>query len=140
LRRRSPPKREEDPSGSKKENTGLGSSGDLQSQILINDPNKHLHTKRKNILINIELGAMIRVPVDMVILSTGLEARSDAAEVARLFNISRSADGFFLEKHPKLDPVATSTDGIFIAGCCQGPKDIPDSVAQAARRRRKLSR
>ena len=52
--------------------------------------------------------------------------------VARLFNISRSADGFFLEKHPKLDPVATMTDGIFVVGCCQGPKDIPDTVAQAS--------
>ena len=78
------------------------------------------------------LGSMVRVPVDMVILSTALEARPDAGAVARLFNISRSADGFFLEKHPKLDPVATTTDGIFIAGCAQGPKDIPDTVAQAS--------
>jgi len=73
-----------------------------------------------------------RLPVDMVILSTALEPRSDASEVARLFSISRSKDGFFLEKHPKLDPIATTTDGVFIAGCCQGPKDIPDTVAQAA--------
>ncbi len=51
--------------------------------------------------------------------------------MARLFTISRSGDGFFLERHPKLDPVATSTDGVFLAGCCQGPKDIPDTVAQA---------
>ena len=78
------------------------------------------------------MSALIRVPVDMVILSTALEARSDAAAVARLFNISRSADGFFLERHPKLDPVATTTDGIFIVGCAQGPKDIPDTVAQAS--------
>ena len=78
------------------------------------------------------MGAIIRVPVDMVILSTALEARSDAEEVARLFNISRSADGFFLERHPKLDPVATTTEGIFVVGCCQGPKDIPDTVAQAS--------
>jgi len=78
------------------------------------------------------LGAKIRVPVDMVILCTALETRSDAEEVARLFNISRSADGFFLERHPKLDPVATMTDGIFVVGCCQGPKDIPDTVAQAS--------
>jgi heterodisulfide reductase subunit A len=70
--------------------------------------------------------------VDMVILSTALEARADAGEVGRLFGIGRSADGFFLEKHPKLDPVATMSDGIFVAGCCQGPKDIPDTVAQAA--------
>jgi heterodisulfide reductase subunit A len=72
-----------------------------------------------------------RLPVDMAVLSAALEARADADEVARLFSISRSQDGFFLEKHPKLDPVATTTDGIFIAGCCQGPKDIPDTVAQA---------
>jgi len=78
------------------------------------------------------LGAMIRVPVDMVILSTGIQARSDAEEVARLFSITRSADGFFLERHPKLDPVATTTDGMFVVGCCQGPKDIPDTVAQAS--------
>ncbi len=78
------------------------------------------------------LGSMIKVPVDMVILSVALEAQPDAEAVARLFNISRSADGFFLEKHPKLDPIATTTDGVFIVGCCQGPKDIPDTVAQAS--------
>ena len=52
--------------------------------------------------------------------------------MGRLFGIGRSADGFFLEKHPKLDPVATMSDGIFVVGCCQGPKDIPDTVAQAS--------
>jgi len=78
------------------------------------------------------MSAIIRVPVDMVILSTALEARSDAEAVARLFNISRSADGFFLERHPKLAPVATTTEGVFVVGCCQGPKDIPDTVAQAS--------
>jgi heterodisulfide reductase subunit A len=78
------------------------------------------------------LGSIMRVPVDMVILCTALEARSDAEDVARLFNISRSPDGFFLERHPKLDPVATMTDGTFVVGCCQGPKDIPDTVAQAS--------
>lgn len=78
------------------------------------------------------IGLPRRIPVDMVILSCALEPRADADEVARLLNISRSADGFFLERHPKLDPVATMTDGIFVAGCCQGPKDIPDTVAQAS--------
>ncbi len=73
-----------------------------------------------------------RLHVDMVVLSTALEPRADAEGVARLFSLSRRADGFFLEKHPKLDPVATTTDGVFIAGCCQGPKDIPDTVAQAS--------
>ena len=78
------------------------------------------------------LGSMLRVPVDMVILCIALEPRKDANEVARLFHLGRSADGFFLERHAKLDPVATMSEGILIAGCCQGPKDIPDSVAQAS--------
>jgi heterodisulfide reductase subunit A len=78
------------------------------------------------------VGRQRRVPVDMVILSTALEPRADAGDVARLFSVSRSADGFFLEKHPKLDPVATMNDGIFVVGCCQSPKDIPNTVAQAS--------
>jgi heterodisulfide reductase subunit A len=72
-----------------------------------------------------------RIPVDMVVLSVGLEAQPDAQEVRRMFNITCSNEGFFLERHPKLAPVNTFTDGIFLAGCCQGPKDIPDTVAQA---------
>jgi heterodisulfide reductase subunit A len=78
------------------------------------------------------IGRKRRIPVDMVVLSTALEPRSDAGEVAKLFSLSRSADGFFMEKHPKMDPVATTTDGVYIAGCCQSPKDIPDTVVQAA--------
>ncbi len=77
-------------------------------------------------------GLQRRLPVDMVVLSCALEPQPDVEDVARLFGISRSADGFFLERHPKLDPVATMSDGIFVVGCCQGPKDIPDTVAQAA--------
>ncbi len=77
------------------------------------------------------LGQLRRIPVDMVILSTALEPRRDAVGVAHIFGLSRSGDGFFLEKHPKLAPVETASDGIFIAGTCQGPKDIPDTVAQA---------
>ena len=78
------------------------------------------------------LGSLIRVPVDMVILSTALTPRSDAEDVARLFNISRRADGFFRERHVKLDPVATTTEGVFVVGCAQAPKDIPDTIAQAS--------
>jgi heterodisulfide reductase subunit A len=68
--------------------------------------------------------------VDMVVLSTGMEPQADQAAVGRIFGVSRSPDGFFLEKHPKLAPVETATDGVFLAGACQGPKDIPDTVAQ----------
>jgi heterodisulfide reductase subunit A len=78
------------------------------------------------------IGMQRRVPVDMVILSPAIQSRHDANVVAHRFGISCSHDNWFIEKHPKLDPVATMTDGIFIAGCAQGPKDIPDSVAQGA--------
>lgn len=77
-------------------------------------------------------GKQRRIPVDMVILSSGLQPRQDAKEVGKMFGISCSTDGWFTEKHPKLDPVATMTEGIYIVGCAQGPKDIPSSVAQGA--------
>ena len=77
------------------------------------------------------IGQVRRIPVDMVVLSTGLEPQADAAAVASLFGISRSPDGFFAEAHPKLRPVETNTDGVFLAGCAQGPRDVPDTVAHA---------
>ena len=78
------------------------------------------------------IGKQRRIPVDMVILSSGMQARHDSKDVAKLFGISCSADDWYIERHPKLDPVATMTDGIYIAGCAQGPKDIPASVVQGA--------
>ena len=77
------------------------------------------------------IGVVRRIPVDMVVLSVGMEPQADADDVRRLFNISCSHEGWFLERHPKLAPVSTFTDGVFLAGACQGPKDIPDTVAQA---------
>ena len=77
-------------------------------------------------------GVQRRVPVDMVILSAGLEPRKDSVEVGKQFGIACGAKGWMIERHPKLDPVATMTDGVYIAGCAQGPKDIPASVAQGA--------
>jgi heterodisulfide reductase subunit A len=77
------------------------------------------------------LGMIRKIEVDMAVLATGLEPHPDADEVRRRFGIGCSREGFFLERHPKLAPVNTFTDGIFLAGCCQGPKDIPDTVAQA---------
>jgi heterodisulfide reductase subunit A len=78
------------------------------------------------------LGRRLRVPVDMVILCSAIEARRDASEVARVFGISQGGDGFFLEEHPKLGPMSTASDGIFLAGTCQSPKDIPDTVSHAS--------
>jgi len=91
-------------------------------------------TEEGKLVIRVEdtlTGFVRRIPVDMVILSVGLVPRADAQEVRRLFNITCSTEGFFLERHPKLAPVNTFTDGVFLAGCCQSPKDIPDTVAQA---------
>jgi heterodisulfide reductase subunit A len=77
-------------------------------------------------------GVQRRVPVDMVVLSVAIQPRKDSVETGKTFGIACGAQGWMIERHPKLDPVATMTDGIFIAGCAQGPKDIPASVAQGA--------
>jgi heterodisulfide reductase subunit A len=76
-------------------------------------------------------GEQIEIPADLIVLMVGMEAREDSGEVARLVNISQDKEGWFIESHPKLEPVATTTEGIFIAGTCVAPKDIPDTVAQA---------
>ena len=76
-------------------------------------------------------GFVRRIPVDMVVLAIGLEPQSDTQELRRMLNLSCGREGFLQELHPKLAPVSTATDGIFIAGACQGPKDIPETVAQA---------
>jgi len=76
-------------------------------------------------------GKCVEVPADMVILMTGMEVREDAKSVAHSAGISLDNNGFFIEKHPKLDPVATTTGGVYIAGSCSSPKDIPDAISQA---------
>ena len=78
------------------------------------------------------LGRKLRVPVDMVILCTAIQAREDAADVGRIMGVNLGADGFFLEEHPKLGPLNTATDGVYLCGCCQKPLDIPDTVSQAS--------
>jgi heterodisulfide reductase subunit A len=91
--------------------------------------------ERGKLVIRVEdtlVGEVRRVPVDMVVLATGLEADPASEEVGRLFGLCSGKDGWFIEQHPKLGPVSTATDGIFLAGACQGPKDIPDTVAQAS--------
>ncbi len=78
------------------------------------------------------LGKQRRVPVDMVVLMGAIEPQADAKELGLKCGISCSMAGWYTERHPKLDPVATMTDGVFVAGTCQGAKDIPASVAQGA--------
>ena len=75
---------------------------------------------------------LLAVNADLVVLATGLVPSPDFEKLQSILRISRSPDGFFLEAHPKLRPLETTTKGIFLAGTCQGPKDIPDTVAQAS--------
>jgi heterodisulfide reductase subunit A len=77
------------------------------------------------------LGQPVEYEADLVVLAVGMEPRANVDSIAVLLKLPRSSDGFFLELHPKLRPVDTAVDGVFLAGCCQGPKDIPDTVAQA---------
>jgi len=76
-------------------------------------------------------GEDIEVPADLVILMVAMESRDDAKEVSHKVGLSLCGNGFFIEKHPKLDPVATTTAGVYVVGSCQAPKDIPDSISQA---------
>ncbi len=76
-------------------------------------------------------GERIEIPADLVILMVGLEAQDDAKELARSVGISMCGNSFFMEKHPKLDPVATTTSGVYVVGNCQAPKEIPDAISQA---------
>ncbi|MBX5327881.1 MAG: CoB--CoM heterodisulfide reductase iron-sulfur subunit A family protein [Candidatus Bathyarchaeota archaeon] len=75
---------------------------------------------------------LLELRPDLVVLANGLVPNKDLEKIGELFHVSRSADGFLLEAHPKLRPLESAVSGIFLAGACQGPKDIPDTVAQAS--------
>ncbi|MBI5248203.1 MAG: FAD-dependent oxidoreductase [Desulfomonile tiedjei] len=75
-------------------------------------------------------GAPVEIEADLVVLATGLTPQKDHASIARALNLSTDKYGFFMELHPKLGPAETSLAGIYLAGGAQGPKDIPESVAQ----------
>ncbi|RBP42746.1 CoB--CoM heterodisulfide reductase iron-sulfur subunit A family protein [Garciella nitratireducens] len=77
-------------------------------------------------------GDIIRMDADMVVLAAATKAKDDANILKRKLNISMDANHFFTEAHPKLRPVETHSAGIYLAGACQGPKDIPETVAQAS--------
>jgi heterodisulfide reductase subunit A len=77
------------------------------------------------------LGELVEVEADLVVLAVGLQPAKGAENVARMLNLTRGGDGFFQESHPKLGTVESGVPGVFLAGCCQGPRDVPDTVAQA---------
>ncbi len=78
-----------------------------------------------------DIGVPVEVEVDLVILATAIELSEDAKMLAKKLGISLDTSGFMKEDHPKLRSVESGLGGIFIAGCCQGPKDISETVAQA---------
>lgn len=81
---------------------------------------------------DIQLGQVLELDeLDMVVLATAIEPPEDADQIASTFGLGRTPDGWFAEAHPKLRPVETATAGVFLAGCAQGPRDVPDSVAHA---------
>jgi heterodisulfide reductase subunit A len=96
---------------------------------LIEDPETH------NLIIRADdtiLGEPIEIEAEMVILSTAGVPNPGTDDLARILHITRGTDGFFMESHPKLKPIDTPVDGIFLAGACQGLKDIPYSVSQGS--------
>ncbi|CCO23607.1 CoB--CoM heterodisulfide reductase iron-sulfur subunit A family protein [Maridesulfovibrio hydrothermalis] len=78
------------------------------------------------------MGDQVEIDADLVVLAVGAEAAVGATDLAKKLRISYDSYGFFMEGHPKLKPVETNTAGVFLAGACQGPKDIPASVAQGS--------
>ena len=91
--------------------------------------------KTKNLIVHAEdmtLGEPIELEAELVVLSTAAIPSKGSDEMARILSVTRGADGFFMESHPKLKPLDTAVDGIFLAGACQGPKDIPYSVSQGS--------
>lgn len=100
----------------------------LPAEISEDKKTHNLHLVGENTLTQ----ELYEVDAEMAILSIGLEPRLDSVEVRRLFTLSNTSDGFFMEAHPKLKPVDTPTGGVFLAGCAESPKDIKDSVTQAS--------
>ncbi len=79
---------------------------------------------------DVSLGRVIEGEYDMVMLNQAGVAQPDVNTMSSMLNIVQSPGGFFMEYHPKLRPIDTPTDGVFLAGACQGLKDIPSSVSQ----------
>jgi len=100
----------------------------LPAEVVESRKTGNLHLKGENTLSN----EVYNMEVGMLILSVGIEPQRDSDLIQRFFHLSRTPDGFFMEAHPKLRPVDTTTGGVFIAGCAESPKDIKDSVTQAS--------
>ena len=87
----------------------------------------HLHVQGSNLLLN----EQVHIHADMVVLATAIEPDPTARALGTMLTASMDTNDFFTEAHPKLRPVESPTAGIYLSGVCQGPKDIPETVAQA---------
>jgi heterodisulfide reductase subunit A len=88
----------------------------------------------RNLVVTVEnttAGRLERHELDMLVLSVGVQPPKDLAKISGLLTLSKTSDGFFMESHPKLKPVDAPTRGVYLAGFCESPKDIKDSVCQA---------
>ena len=95
---------------------------------ILEDPvTKNLHVHADDTLLD----RPVDMDVDLVVLAAAVQPMEDTTRTRKLFGVSCSMDGWLLEAHPKLNPCGTTTAGVFLAGVCQGPKDIPDTVASA---------
>ncbi len=97
------------------------------ANVLEDKETKNLHVFTEDTL----LGRPVDVEVDLLVLAAAVQPNEGANDLRKKFGVSASQDGWMLEAHPKLNPCGTTTAGVFLAGVCQGPKDIPDTVAQA---------
>jgi len=97
------------------------------AKLTLNPTTKSITIRAEETLLN----EITERDFDLVVLSTGLIPSEGSQRIGKVLGLTTTPDGFFAEAHPKLRPVDTALDGVYVAGCAQAPKDIPDSVAQA---------
>ncbi|MBN1166576.1 MAG: CoB--CoM heterodisulfide reductase iron-sulfur subunit A family protein [Methanospirillaceae archaeon] len=97
------------------------------ANVLEDPQTRNLYVRAEDTL----LGRPVEVECDLVVLAAAVQPVDEEDVIRKHFGVSKSQDGWMLEAHPKLNPCGTTTAGVFLAGVCQGPKDIPDTVAQA---------
>jgi heterodisulfide reductase subunit A len=110
-------------------------SRSLGVQYIRGLPGNVEETAGQGLRVAVDNGARGRISfhdLDMLVLAVGMKPSKTTKKLQEMFGLQLSPDGFFLEAHPKLQPVDAATRGIFFAGCAEGPKDIKDSVTQGS--------
>jgi heterodisulfide reductase subunit A len=108
---------------------------DMNIHFIRGRPAEVTENEDKNIIARVEdtlTNKIENLELDMMVLSVGAVSPDSTEKIRQILKVSRAADGFMMEAHPKLKPVDTTLDGIFIGGMTQGPKDIPYSISQGS--------